>query len=60
MERIYDHQPSPNEILALQDELGNIATFQARREVWILKYLPEIGRRWKPSSIRTQTLFAMI
>ena len=31
MERIYDHQPSPDEILALQDELGNIATFQAER-----------------------------
>eukprot|EP00435_Cladocopium_sp_Y103_P064293 s265_g26.t1 len=28
MERIYDHQPSPDEILALQDELGNIATLQ--------------------------------
>jgi hypothetical protein len=57
MERIYDHQPSQDEILALQDELGIIAILQARREVWILKQLPEIVRRWKPStsSMRTQT-----
>ena len=55
MERVYDHHPSPDEILALQDELGNIATLQARNEIWILKQPPEIVRRWKPSSMRTQT-----
>ena len=60
MERIYDPQPSPDEILALQDELGIIAILQARREVWILKQLPEIVRRWKPSSMRIQTWFAIL
>ena len=37
MERIYDHQPSPDEIVALQDELGIIAILQAQREVNFLK-----------------------